>query len=175
MSCTIWAQMTDLHIYMCVYLPSRWRSKLYLCVYIFPDFTTSWQSYLYITQFHYGYTFNISRLRNVNLILLVILVFSQFIVSVKTISIILTGLSFIWQGSQIFTWQWSPSDLYLTMKSEWASCMMSFSERMCSCCLVSTMWRFLRIFMAYVLDSSLFSWTCTTRQTDGQIDRRMGR
>lgn len=46
------------------------------------------------------------------------------------------------------------------MKSEWASCMMSFSERMCSCCLVSTMWRFFRIFMAKVLFSSLLSWTC---------------
>lgn len=49
---------------------------------------------------------------------------------------------------------------YLTMKSEWASCMMSFSERMCSCCLVSTMCRFFRIFMAKVLFSSLLSWTC---------------
>ena len=48
---------------------------------------------------------------------------------------------------------------YLTMKSEWAPCMICFSERMCSCCLVSTMWRFLRIFIAKVLDSSLFNWT----------------
>lgn len=47
------------------------------------------------------------------------------------------------------------------MKSEWASCMMSFSERMCSCCLVSTMCRFFRIFMAKVLFSSLLSWTCS--------------
>lgn len=50
-------------------------------------------------------------------------------------------------------------DPYLTMKSEWAPCMICFSERMCSCCLVSTMWRFLRIFIAKVLDSSLFNWT----------------
>lgn len=48
-------------------------------------------------------------------------------------------------------------EAYLTMKSEWASCMMSFSERMCSCCLVSTMCRFFRIFMAKVLFSSLLS------------------
>ena len=47
----------------------------------------------------------------------------------------------------------------LTIKSEWASCMMSFSERMCSCCLVSTMCLFFRIFMANVLVSSLFSCT----------------
>lgn len=46
------------------------------------------------------------------------------------------------------------------MKSEWASCIMSFSERMCSCCLVSTMCRFFRIFMAKVLFSSLLSCTC---------------
>lgn len=38
---------------------------------------------------------------------------------------------------------------------------MSFSERMCSCCLVSTMCRFFRIFMAKVLFSSLLSWTCS--------------
>lgn len=56
---------------------------------------------------------------------------------------------------------------YLTMKSEWASCMMSFSERMCSCCLVSTMCRFFRIFMAKVLFSSLLSWTCTPGITKG--------
>lgn len=37
---------------------------------------------------------------------------------------------------------------------------MSFSERMCSCCLVSTMCLFFRIFMAKVLFSSLLSWTC---------------
>lgn len=48
-------------------------------------------------------------------------------------------------------------EAYLTMKSEWASCMMSFSERMCSCCLVSTICRFFRIFMAKVLFSSLLS------------------
>lgn len=57
----------------------------------------------------------------------------------------------------ICTWSWQ--DVYLTMKSEWAPCMICFSERMCSCCLVSTMWRFLRIFIAKVLDSSLFNWT----------------
>ena len=66
---------------MCVYLPRFYYIMTELSV--------------HYTEFHYGYTFNISRLRNVNLILLVILVFSQFIVSVKTISIILTGLSFI--------------------------------------------------------------------------------
>lgn len=56
---------------------------------------------------------------------------------------------------------------YLTMKSEWASCIMSFSERMCSCCLVSTMCRFFRIFIAKVLFSSLLSCTCSQwkRQT----------
>lgn len=53
--------------------------------------------------------------------------------------------------------------LYLTIKSEWASCIMSFSDRMCSCCLVSTMCRFFKIFMANVLFSSLFSWTCGQR------------
>lgn len=51
------------------------------------------------------------------------------------------------------------------MKSEWASCMMSFSERMCSCCLVSTMCRFFRIFMAKVLFSSLLSWTCRNKES----------
>lgn len=56
--------------------------------------------------------------------------------------------------------------VYLTMKSEWASCMMSFSERMCSCCLVSTMCRFFRIFMAKVLFSSLLSWTCKKWETE---------
>jgi hypothetical protein len=56
--------------------------------------------------------------------------------------------------------------LYLTMKSEWAPCMICFSERMCSCCLVSTMWRFLRIFIANVLDSSLFNWTLKISRKD---------
>lgn len=41
---------------------------------------------------------------------------------------------------------------------------MSFSERMCSCCLVSTMCRFFRIFMAKVLFSSLLSWTCSQEE-----------
>lgn len=54
-----------------------------------------------------------------------------------------------------------------TMKSECASVMMCFSERMCSCCLVSTMWRFFRIFMANVFASSFFS--CTWRQTCSQF------
>ncbi len=48
------------------------------------------------------------------------------------------------------------------MKSECASVMICFSERMCSCCLVSTMWRFFRIFMANVLASSFFNWTWKT-------------
>lgn len=52
------------------------------------------------------------------------------------------------------------------MKSEWAPCMICFSERMCSCCLVSTMCRFLRIFIANVLDSSLFNWTLKTGRKD---------
>lgn len=55
--------------------------------------------------------------------------------------------------------------MYLTMKSEWASCMMSFSERMCSCCLVSTMCLFFSIFMAKVLFSSLLSWTCNAEES----------
>lgn len=55
-------------------------------------------------------------------------------------------------------------DAHRTMKSECARLMMFFSERMCSCCLVSTMCRFFRIFMAYVFTSSFFSWTWTTNQ-----------
>lgn len=55
-------------------------------------------------------------------------------------------------------------DAYRTMKSECARLMMFFSERMCSCCLVSTMCRFFRIFMAYVFTSSFFSCTWTTNQ-----------
>lgn len=65
-------------------------------------------------------------------------------------------------------------EAYLTMKSEWASCMMSFSERMCSCCLVSTMCRFFRIFMAKVLFSSLLSCTCSRsgiEKGDGRLYR----
>ena len=55
---------------------------------------------------------------------------------------------------------------YLTMKSEWASVMMCFSDRMCSCCLVSTIWRFFRIFMAKVLASSFFSCTWEHQRDD---------
>lgn len=68
-----------------------------------------------------------------------------------------------WVWWLTFHGEWAHQDggagTYLTMKSECAPCMICFSERMCSCCLVSTMWRFLRIFMAKVLDSSLFNWT----------------
>lgn len=63
--------------------------------------------------------------------------------------------------------------VYLTMKSEWASCMMSFSERMCSCCLVSTMCRFFRIFIAKVLFSSLLSWTCSAEHRK-EITQKVG-
>ena len=42
---------------------------------------------------------------------------------------------------------------------------MSFSERMCSCCLVSTMCLFFSIFMAKVLFSSLLSWTCNAEES----------
>lgn len=68
-----------------------------------------------------------------------------------------------WVWWLTFHGEWAHQDggagTHLTMKSECAPCMICFSERMCSCCLVSTMWRFLRIFMAKVLDSSLFNWT----------------
>ncbi|KAF3842009.1 hypothetical protein F7725_023960 [Dissostichus mawsoni] len=61
------------------------------------------------------------------------------------------------QEMRVFQHIQTKQQVYLTMKSECASCMMSFSERMCSCCLVSTMCRFFRIFMAKVLFSSLLS------------------
>ena len=47
---------------------------------------------------------------------------------------------------------------YLTMKGLLASIMIRFSFMICSCCLVSTMWCFFRVFIANVL-LSLASWT----------------
>ena len=44
------------------------------------------------------------------------------------------------------------------MKGQLASIIIFFSDMMCSCCLVSTMWCFLRVFSANVL-LSLASWT----------------
>lgn len=64
---------------------------------------------------------------------------------------------------KLLFWKLQYDHADLTTKSECASVMMCFSERMCSCCLVSTMWRFFRIFMANVFASSLFS--CTWRKT----------
>ena len=50
--------------------------------------------------------------------------------------------------------------LYLVIKWQRPDIMMDFSEKMCSCCLVSTICFFRRHLRAKVLLVSLFNWTC---------------
>lgn len=69
-------------------------------------------------------------------------------------------------------WMYRGKLQYLTIKSEWAPCMICFSERMCSCCLVSTMWRFFSIFIAKVFDSSLFNWTLRRHKTFNELQTK---
>lgn len=56
-------------------------------------------------------------------------------------------------NSGVFIW------LYLTIKSDRDSDIIFFSFMICSCCLVSTMWCFLRILRAKVRELSLLTWT----------------